>query len=144
MRKYYLTEFNTFTEYKTKKRYHGSELYEQKLDQYISFLINKYPLVPDRLRNVLGSLFYPKDCKDIDTDSKKVHEYLYKFSMQRLQELMSIPAMKYLYRHYYDTQIKGTKRRVQKNETMNRNMAIYMKAFEALSGLIETGVLVSF
>jgi hypothetical protein len=111
LRKYFSTNFNSTTEWPPKSRDPTVILKVLKAytaNAFSNELLVRHGVTRDELAFCMGSLIKPKqmiNCSqrqspEIHASVVKIYYYLYKFSLQRLQELLDSKAMVLIMCHY--------------------------------------------
>ena len=59
----------------------------------------------------------------------KIHDYLYNFSIEKLEECMGDPEIAFLFLRYWQ---KSNENVIESNETMSKNVDSYRTAYERL------------
>lgn len=140
IRKYFSKDFNELTNFIKRKRKHDSNFYYECLVQYVSHKLenhrNFFGIPIETLVFHLGSLIYPKEMlrsigKDSESKSEviKIYNYLYKFSLERLQKLIDNASLILLIIQYL--LVNGYKRIID-SHNMQKYRNAYLEAFQVL------------
>lgn len=150
-RRYFQSLFKERVNFSYRKK---SRMFRQQLEEFWNTLMSSHFDQATNFQSVVfhvGSLICPNDMikykihlvdsngvplsgKYKDTklqDIKRVHDWLYKFSIQKAMELMKNKYYIKLFRVYYNSIINGS---VEMTDTMNKNRQAYLKAFKMLLG----------
>ena len=136
VRKFYSRDFNDRTDFIKRKRKSGGEFFLQCLDAYIGERMGDLPKQLEVRREALafnlGALIYPKEMLQLyahdlpkKTQVLKIYNYLYKFSLEKLQKLINNSALVLLFARYI--QINGNTR-IEKSDNMGKYREAYLEA----------------
>ena len=137
LRKYYTQEFNDHSDYAKRKKCDEFSylrlLREFVMSRFPAETLSRLAISFEELVFCLGSLIYPKQMLGM-LETRDTHEqirvfiiqdYLYKFSLERLQNLLSSPPMVLLFMNY----LKKTQfSRISQNTNMCKFRDAYIEA----------------